>query len=553
MLGRVLSPVHLIWYNPFRSLIFLSLDILAKKNKKKKETEVTERTPIVAVMGHVDHGKTTLLDSIRDTSVVDTEAGGITQNTRAHQVVHNKKKITFIDTPGHEAFSEMRSRGAVVTDIVVLVVAADDGVQPQTKESIEFALREKVPVIVAINKIDVPGKKLEKLKQELTSAGLAIEEYGGDVMVVEVSALKKTNLDELLDRVLLLAELSELKTEEAEENTVGHAYVLVSSLDKNLGPVSLMLMQSGKVTKKDRAVFGGDDHKVRAIWDEHRLELKEAHQGDPIWVIGLKEVLPTGQIIKFVKDPKQAKAYFKTEEQKQIEEEQAQVEEEGIAELNMDDDDILSQLLDSAKREDEIKYLNIVLRADTSGTLEVVEQQLESLASDDVKIKVIDSSTGSINEKDVIRAKAASGIVIGFQVEPSRKIVEIAKKERVLVRNFGVIYDLIDELGEVLDSMEEPITEDVEISRAKVKQVFKLSNGNHVAGCEVKKGNVLKGYKAFVERDGERIHDGRIIELRKLKKEVKEVKKGEECGIKLSPDFEIVEGDEVVCYKVETY
>lgn len=520
------------------------------KTKKKSEFDLP-RTPVVAVMGHVDHGKTTLLDTIRGTKVVDTEAGGITQNTRAHQIEYKGNKLTFIDTPGHEAFSAMRSRGAIVTDIVLLVVAADDGVQPQTKESIEFALREKVPVIVAINKMDIPGKKLEKLKQELTSAGLAIEEYGGDVMVVEVSALKGTNIDELVERILVLSELSELKLEQPEESTTGNGFVLLSSLDKNLGPVSMVLMQSGEVEMGSRAIFGNEEQKIRSLFDEFNKPKEKALQGDPVWIIGLKEVLPTGQILKFSKDQKQAKQYLKHQEQ--IINEQDSSSESVQEELVAEDEDILSQLLADAKREEEIKYLNVVLKADSSGTLEAVEHQLEVLASDDVKIKVIQSGTGEITEKDIIRAKAAYGIVIGFQVEPSNKIVDLAKKEKVLVRNFAIIYDLIDELGEVMDSMEEPVTEDVEISRAKVKQVFKLSDGSHVAGSEVKKGTVLKGYKVFVEREGERIHDARITELRKLKREVKEVKKGEDCGIKLTPDFELLEGDEIVCFKVETY
>lgn len=513
-------------------------------------------------MGHVNHGKTSLLDVIRNTSVQETEAGGITQNIRAHQVDYNGYRLSFIDTPGHEAFTEMRSRGSQVTDMVMLVVAADDGVQPQTKESIKYAKQAKVPVVVAINKTDLPGKKLDKLKQELSSAGLELEEYGGDTIVVEVSAKKKTNIDKLLDSLLLVAELSNLKPAPKSKSGEATGFVLESLVDKNLGPVALVLVQAGKVEPRNYMVHGEEYERVRTMLDEYQNPLENAIQGDPIWVSGIDKVLHTGEIVKFTENEKLAKSIIseqsqstkvketKVEEPDQVDDDTDKSKEESLeAELDLD---LLAELIDSAKTEEEIRYLNVVLRASTVGTLEVASKELEELNSDTVKVKMISAEVGKITERDIQSAKNAYGIVIGFQVEPAKNIREIAEKEHVLVKNFEIIYELLEELGEVLDSMEDPIEEEVEVARALVKQAFKLSNGNYVAGCSVEKGTVVKGYKVYVEREGERIEpNAKITSLKKQKNEVKEVKKGEECGIMLEPNFEIKESDVVVCYKVE--
>lgn len=523
-----------------------------KKATKKYEIG---RTPVIAVMGHVNHGKTSLLDVIRDTHVQESEAGGITQNTRAHQIDYQGYKMTFIDTPGHEAFSDMRSRGAKVTDIVLLVVAADDGVQPQTKESIKFAKLANVPVVVAINKIDLPGKNLEKLKQELTSAGLLLEEYGGDVIVTEVSAKQKLNIDGLLDNVLLIAEQLNLKKQKDPEGGVAQGFVLESNLDKNLGPVALILVQAGKVEARNYLVYEGKIDKVRSLLDENQNKLEYAQQGDPIWVTGLNKVLKTGEIITFCEDEKQAKTLdikrLSTQIQAQNEGQQEEPTEEGSVDTDADVD-LLFSLINSAKTEEETRYLNVVVKASASGTLEAVSEQLESLDSEKVKIKVIFAGVGRINEKDIQSAKAAYGVVIGFQVPPEKNIMEIAEKERVLVKNYEIIYEMLDEIGEVLDSMEEPVQEEVEVARSLVKKVFILSDGKYVAGCVVEKGNVVKGYKVYITRDGERLaEEAKIVLLKKQKNEVKEVKKGEECGMMLQPNIEIKEGDIIVCYKME--
>jgi len=527
---------------------------LATKKNTKKTYEIG-RTPVIAVMGHVNHGKTSLLDVIRGTHVQESEAGGITQNTRAHQVDYLGYKLTFIDTPGHEAFSEMRSRGAQVTDIVMLVVAADDGVQPQTKESIKFALKAKVPVVVAINKIDIPGKNIEKLKQELSSAGLMLEEYGGDVIVTEVSAKKETNIDGLIENLLLVAELHSLKKRKVKENSVAHGFVLESNLDKNLGPVALVLIQAGSVTDRDYLAYSGKHDRIRSLLDENQKHLDKADEGDPIWITGLNQVLTTGEIITFCTDEKKAKQianeYSVPEVTQTVEETTVEEGEpaptEGEAAL-----DLLASLINTAKTEEEIRYLNVVLKTSAAGTLEAVAEQLENLDSDKVKIKIILSGVGKITEKDIQAAQAAFGIVLGFQVVPDRKIAEIAEKEHVLVKNYEIIYEMLDEIGEVLDSMEEPVHEEVEVSKSLVKQVFVLSNGKYVAGCQVEKGNVVRGYKVYILRDGIRLEQGaKIVLLKKLKHEVKEVKKGEECGIMLEPNVEVKEGDIIVGYKLE--
>lgn len=526
-----------------------------KTAKVKAETKKVEastklpRTPIIAVMGHVDHGKTSLLDAIRGTEVQASEVGGITQNTRAHQITFNEQKITFVDTPGHEAFTDMRSRGAKVTDIVMLVVAADDGVQPQTKESIKFAKESGVPMIIAINKVDLPDTKIDKLKQQLASEDVLLEEYGGDVMAVEVSALKKTGLDELLESILLLAEISELKKMQVKDGS-GTAFVLESTLDENLGPVSMMLMKSGEIERGNYVVYADGYSKIREVLDESQQKLEKADEGDPVWIIGIDDVLATGEVVKFAEDEKAAKELTKRIEKGEAElNEQVEVESED--EEEDDDLDLLAELLSDAKVEEEVNYLNVVIRADTQGTLEAIVSELRKLEDDEVKVKVVDSGTGDITEKDIATAKAAHGIVIGFQVEAHTNVDEIARKDRVLVRRYKVIYELLDEVAEVMDSMGEPIIEEVEVARAKVKQPFQLSNGDWVAGSEISSGTVVKGYKIYVERKGERVHDGKITSLKKGKEDVRDVKKGQDCGILIDPNFEYQVGDSIVAYKVE--
>lgn len=496
-------------------------------------------------MGHVDHGKTTLLDAIRGTSVTTTEAGGITQNTRAHQIVFNGQKISFIDTPGHEAFSNMRSRGAKVTDIVLLVVAADDGVQPQTKESIKFAKEQNVPILVALNKIDVPGKNLLKLKQELTTAGLLLEEYGGDVMLVEVSALKKTNLDELLERILLLAEMHELKPEQAQ-GVSGRIFTLESTLDNRRGPVSLCIVKSGSIKMGDVVVNKGNSYKIRQLLDSEQKPIEQAEQGDPVWIIGIEEVVNTGDMLDIVADEKEAKELTKKYENAIR---QAMTENAEGAEVS--DLDLLTSLLSANEHEESIKYVNIVIKTDAQGTLEAVREQLEQLNDEQVQVKILRAATGNISEEDVLTARAAKGIVIGFQVEADKHVQEVAKKERVLIRSYEIIYTLIEELADVMDSLLAPLEQEVEIARALVKKVFTLSNGQIVSGSEVVKGNFIRGARVYVMREDLKIGEGKVTSLKQLKEEVREVKKGTDCGILIDPNLPIEEADIIVSFKIE--
>jgi translation initiation factor IF-2 len=513
------------------------------------------RTPVVAVMGHVDHGKTSLLDAIRGTRVAAGEHGGITQNTRAHQIqTKSGQKITFIDTPGHEAFSAMRSRGAKVTDIVMLVVAADDGVQAQTKESIKFAQEAKVPIIVAVNKMDAPGANLEKIKRELSSYGVVIEEYGGDVMYHPVSAIKKEGLDDLLDGIELLAEIQGLTTVKLKDNTLAEAFVMEATMDKRIGPVALCILKAGELNTRTFGVYPQGTFKVRAYLDHNQKPIQQVFAGDPFWVTGLEKVVDTGTILYFANDEKSARTVLSDLQQNVV-----GAEAEGGASL---DDDMLMFLLsqrEAQKEGVEQKVLHVVLKASSQGTLEAVRYELEKLGDDEKTVKVINANTGEVTEDDIKRAKAAGGIVISFQSAVNPKLEKFAKQEKVIVRNYEIIYEMMEELGGALDSLIEPEETEVEIARAEVRRVFTLSDGSIVAGCMVTKGTFLKGYPVYVERPDESTDDtiaeitrGRIKSLRLLKDEVREIKKGQECGILIDPQpTGIAEGDEIVAYKLE--
>ena len=525
---------------------------MAKKSPNKTKLE---RTPIVAVMGHVDHGKTSILDAIRKTNVQEKEAGGITQNTRAHQIVHNGQKITFIDTPGHEAFSEMRSRGAQVTDIVLIVIAADDGIQPQTRESIEFAKKSKVPMIIVINKIDLTSANVKKVKQSLLQYDIQIEEFGGDVLLVEVSAKQKKNLDELLDTIILQAELLELKTSKVAQG-LAEAFVLESTLDSKKGPSSLIIVKAGTITIGDFIIHSKGFSKIRALITDDKNSIQSATEGDTIMLIGLDEVLPTGEVLLFEKTQKASELLYKkfstTEEPIIVPPEKEEVVKEKSDEEEKDENlEFLSQLLNDQEKSADVKHLNIVLKTDTQGTLEAVTEKLNELSDDEVIVNILHSGTGNISERDILTAKDSKGIVIGFQINIPTDVVSISKREKVLLRNYEIIYTLLEEVNVVVESMKTSNEEITEIARSKIKKVFILSNGKSVAGCKITKGTIRKGYKCFILRDDEEIGDGRIVSLKHNKKEVKEMKKDHECGIIIEPSVEFEKGDEIVCYKKE--
>lgn len=538
---------------------------MAKDKQQDSKIKAPLRTPIVAVMGHVDHGKTSLLDAIRGTRVAAGEAGGITQNTRAHKVnvaefiarenelaglktksveARPLEHITFIDTPGHEAFSEMRSRGARVADIAILVVAADDGVQPQTRESIKFIKAANLPLIIACNKIDAPGANTQKVKQELSQNDVLVEEFGGDVMFVEVSALKHEGLVNLVESIELLAEIHELRSTPPAQGEA-EAFVLESNLDSDLGPVVLVILKSGEISKGQYVVSADMVHKIRATLDERQKQSDVTAQGDPVWLIGLKKVLPVGENLIFYKDENAADKLLK-----EIERSKA-TQTESIEEV-LDDAAILEALL-GAKQErvDTETTLKVILKADTQGTLEAIVGKLSELSFPNAKVSVFQANTGAIVESDVEMAQTIKGVVLGFQVDFTEKAMGLAKREKVLVRNYEIIYDLINEVEAVVNSMLQPEEEIVEVARARVKEVFTLTNGKQIAGCEVTMGTVIRGYKVFVERKGEEVGEGKITSLKHLKQDVKEVKKGIECGIMIEPQIDLQTDDFVVCYKVE--
>jgi translation initiation factor IF-2 len=530
------------------------------KKPKTEKTKTEVRTPIVAVMGHVDHGKTTLLDSLRGAKVVDSEAGGITQNTRAHQVVTDKgHKITFIDTPGHEAFSLMRARGAEVTDYVLLVVAADDGLQPQTIESIKFAHETKTPIIVALNKMDLGLKSMDKVKKQLSDHDVLIEEYGGDVMLFPISALKKDGLKELVEGIELLAEINELKSNPLpdEKGVTAVAYTMESTVDKHIGAVALAILQAGKLTGREVAVTKNQIFRVRAYLDEFQKARQTVEESDPFWMTGLKSTIETGQLIYFTNNEKLAKdlqaKLFKAEPV-------VVAAPEPVVETTKEEDDsaamdmlaLMFSQRDDVQQGTGTKLLPVIVKSSTQGTLEALLAELRKLEDDEVKLQILESGVGDVTEREVERAKMAKGIVLSFQRPLGRKVLELAKRERVIVRNYEVIYEMLDEVSMAMSGLLEPEMVETEIARALVKQVFVLTNKEVVAGCEVTKGTIIRGYDVKVERKGKEIARGKISSLKHFKEEVKEAKKGFECGIVINPPFaDLQTGDEIIPFKVE--
>ncbi len=525
---------------------------MGAKGKIKKKYNIP-RPPIVAMLGHVDHGKTSLLDAIRNARVQLCEAGGITQNIRAHKVFYKaadnfKYSVTFIDTPGHEAFSNMRLRGANVTDVGVLVVAADDGVQPQTIEAIEFLKDANVPIVVAINKIDVKGVDILKVKRQLSDVGIQVEELGGDVICVETSAREKKGLDDLLESILLTFELS-FEGEESLERGIARVIVLESKKDKSFGPISLCIVKSGKFKAGNYFVCGNMIGKIRTIKTDNFCDCNEARVSDPIWIAGFRLEMPVGADIYIYESQDDINAYQKSE---RIEIKKSK--EKSQTEGNSIDEEILLEFLDNQKKLNE-KVLNVIVKSESQGTLEVVLEELKKVGNDNVKINIPVSGTGEITEDDILKAKVINGIVIGFKSKVAKKTEKIAKIEKVLVKNYEVIYELLDEVKEVIESIKDKKEVKVEISRAKIKKVFKLSDGSLVAGCKVVKGTILKGYQCYIERPSQEKNNilgwAKIVSLKHNKDEIKEASKDTECGILVDPSVEFEKDDEIVCYKIE--
>lgn len=500
--------------------------------------DLIPRDPVVCVMGHVDHGKTSILDAIRNSAVTETEAGGITQHIGAYRVDLNGQKITFLDTPGHEAFTSMRARGAMATDIAVLVVAADDGIMPQTVEAINHAKAADVSIIVAINKMDKPDASVDKIMQQLTEYELVPEEWGGDVICVPVSAKTHMNIDKLLENILLVAEMRELK---ANPNRAAKGIVIEARLDKGRGPVATLLVQNGTLNSGDIIVAGSAVGRVRVMVDDNRKKLNTAGPSVPVEIMGLDAVPQGGDIFNAVSDEKLARALVEQRRQAAKEEQFNQYQKVTL-------DNLFSTI-----KAGEIKTLNIIVKADVQGSVEAVRQSLEKLTNEEVAVKVIHGGVGAVNESDVMLANASNAIIVGFNVRPDPVATEIAERDGVDMRMYRIIYDCIEEIEDAIKGMLAPKFRDVELGRVEVRNVFKLSSAGTIAGSYVLSGKVTRNARIRVVRDGIVIIDDAISSLKRFKDDVKEVASGYECGIGLEKFNDIKEGDILEAFITEEY
>ncbi|MBI1896804.1 MAG: translation initiation factor IF-2 [Acidobacteria bacterium] len=500
------------------------------------ETDLVTRAPVVTIMGHVDHGKTSLLDAIRNANVADREAGGITQHIGAYEVQQNGRKVVFIDTPGHEAFTRMRARGAKVTDIVVLVVAADDGVMPQTLEAIDHARAAKVPIIAAVNKIDKPDAQPERIKQQLADRGLLAEDWGGDTVMVPVSAKTQQNLDLMLEMILLVADLQNLRANPARP-AIGT--VLEAKLDRGRGPVATVLVQNGTLRVGDFFICGQVFGKVRALYNDRGEQVKEAEPATPVEVLGLADLPEVGDNFQVVTDTAKAKQIVMYREIKARE--QAMAKGARIT---------LEQLHEQA-REGGLKDLNIVLKTDVGGTAEVLSEMLQKLSTEKIKVRVLHKNVGAITETDVLLASASNAIIIGFNVRPERSAQSLAEKESVDIRLHTIIYELTDEIKKAMTGMLEPVFKEVFRGRATVQQVFRISKIGTVAGCLVNEGAITRDSQVRLLRDNVVIYTGRIDSLKRFKNDVSEVKSGFECGISIAGYSDIKENDVIEAFAME--
>jgi len=501
-----------------------------------KPEDLKPRPPVVTVMGHVDHGKTSLLDAIRATNVTASEAGGITQHIGAYQIEINNQKITFLDTPGHEAFTSMRARGAQVTDVAVLVVAADDGVMPQTVEAINHAKAADVPIIVAINKIDKEEANPDRVKQELTEYGLVVEEWGGETIAVPVSAKTKKNIENLLEMIVLVAEMKELK---ANPNRNATGTVIEAKLDKSRGPVATVLIQNGTLNHGDFFIVGNTHGKVRTMSDEKGKSVKKAGPSMPVEITGLSEVPDAGDIFITVDDEKTARTISEKRKEKYREEQLQSTQKISL-------DDLFNQI-----QAGKVKELNIIIKADVQGSVEALKQSLEKLSNEEVKIKAIHGGVGAISETDVMFASASNAIIIGFNVRPQPAAIMLAEKDKVDIRLYRVIYDAIEDMQSAMKGMLEPEYKEVLTGHAEVRAIFKASSIGTIAGCYVTDGKIIRNNEARLIRDGVVVYEGKIASLKRFKDDAKEVNAGFECGITLDKFNDIKEGDVIESFTME--
>ena len=510
-------------------------DILFDDSEDREE-ELETRPPVIVVMGHVDHGKTSLLDAVRKTNVIEGEAGGITQAIGAYKVKVKDREITFLDTPGHEAFTAMRARGAQITDIAILVVAANDGVKPQTIEAINHAKSAEIPIIVAVNKMDLPDANMDKVKQELMAYELVPEEWGGDTIYVPISAKKNENIDQLLEMVLLEADVLELK---ANPNKQSKGTVIEARLDKSKGAIATMLVQRGTLDVGDTIVVGSSIGRIRAMKDDKGKSVKAAGPSTPVEIMGLTEVPSAGDTFYEVKNEKMAKHL--------IEKRKRQEREKAInANTKVTLDNLFSQM-----EEGKLKVLNLIVKADVQGSVEAVKQSLEKLANEEVRVKVIHAAAGAVNQSDVTLAKVSNAIIIAFNVRPDNMAKEMAEKDEVEIKQYSIIYQAIEDVEAAMKGMLDPEFEEKVIGNVEVRQTFKISNVGTIAGAYVLSGKVERNAGVRVIRENVVIHDGQLATLKRFKDEVKEVGKGFECGIQIEDYNDIKEGDMIEVYIME--
>lgn len=517
----------------------LELQSIEKEIRIQAESDpkkMTLRPPVVTIMGHVDHGKTTLLDAIRKSNLVGKESGGITQHIGAYRIFHDNRPITFIDTPGHEAFTQLRARGAKLTDIVVLVVAADDGVMPQTKEAIDHAKDAGVPIMIAINKVDKKNIDIDKVKQQLSKEDLLVEDWGGKTISVEVSAKEKTNLNELLEMILLLGDVIEIK---ANSTVPAQGIILEASLDTKKGAVATVIVQHGILSQGEAFICGTSYGKARALFDENGKPLKKAEPSMPVEVLGFSDVPVAGDYFQVVSDLETAKqiAQYRLSQVKK-------------AEVPRPEHLTLDELFKKME-EGEVKELPLIIKTDVQGSVEVLSDILPNLSNEQIKVKIVHSATGKITESDVLLATASNAIIIGYNTKPDQKILDMAKEENVEIRTYNVIYELTQEIKKAMSGMLEPVVKESYLGRAEVRRIFNISRVGVIAGCFVIDGTITRKAEARVLRDKEEVYKGRVASLKHLKENVTEVKKDHECGIRLDKFKEFQEGDIIEAFTIE--
>ena len=510
---------------------------IEKKEKQEVKVEnLVPRAPVVTIMGHVDHGKTTILDTIRKTKVAEQEPGKITQKIGAYKITVNKHPIVFIDTPGHEAFTAMRAMGAKVTDIVVLVVAADEGVKPQTIEAIDHARSANVPIIVAVNKIDKVNANIDKVKQQLSEIGLVPDDWGGDTVYVPVSGVTGEGIDDFLEMIILVGEMLELK---ADPTGPAEGVVIESKLDKKKGPLISVIIQKGILKISDPFIAGSTWGKVKAMFDDKENKLNQAGPSTPVEILGAHDITTPGEKFQVVKSEKEAK---------KIVEQRKEEKTSYLPVKKITLEDLYKEIEKGTAKE-----LKIILKCDTSGSIDAIKKSIEKIPQEEVEITVIHTGTGAISESDVLLASASNGIVIGFNVSVETKAKELAKRERIEIKTYNVIYDLVDELTRAIEGMLTPEIIEILNGQAVVKKVFKIGKGQTIAGCLVVDGKVVINSKVKIIRDGEIIYEGVLSSLKRFKESVKEVGKNTECGIMVSDFSDFKEGDIIQSYTEEKF